>query len=170
LRLRAGAPRLVLVPDGTRQPSAEVGGGLITVQVTGEEWEHMAFTYMQGDRGQRNSWLFNYTCTEISGRARTKAAALLEEERGIERALVACVSGAAYSGREEDVGRLRKRLREKGEERERCELLARELARAGEQVVQLGLGDLVYFNMDEGISDPTVAPMPGADLSSSDDD
>jgi hypothetical protein len=130
----------------------------------------MAFTYMQGDRGQRNSWLFTYTCAEIAGRARTKAATLLEEERGIERALMACLSGAKYSGREEDVGRLRKRLREKGEERERCELLARELARAGEQTVQLGLGDLVYFNMDEGISDPTVVPMPGAELEAGDED
>jgi hypothetical protein len=130
----------------------------------------MAFVYMQGDRGQRSSWLFSYTCTEIAGRARTKAAVLLEEERGVERALMICLSGAAYSGREEDVGRLRKRLREKGEERERCELLARELARAGEQTVQLGLGDLVYFNMDEGISDPTVVPMPGAELAPGDDD
>ena len=79
-------------------------------------------------------------------------------------------TGAAYSGRDEDVGRLRKRLREKGEERERCELLARELARAGERTVELGLGDLVYFNMDEGISDPTLAPMPGAELAPPDND
>jgi hypothetical protein len=130
----------------------------------------MAFTYMQGDRGQRNSWLFNYTGAEVAARAQTKTAVLLEEERGIERALVGCVSGAAYSGREEDVGRLRKRLREKGEERERCELLARELARSGDQIVALGLGDLVYFGMDEGISDPTLVPMPGAELALADDD
>ena len=108
----------------------------------------MAFTYMRGDRGQRSNWSFNYTAAEIAVRARTKAAALLEEERSIERALVACISGPAYSGRDEDLGRFRKRLREKGEEREKCELLARELARAGEQVMELELGDLVYFNAD----------------------
>src|SRR5581483_4237820 len=101
---------------------------------------------------------------------RTKSAALLEEERSIERALAACLSGAAYPGRDEDLGRLRKRLREKGQEREECELLARELARAGENMVALELGDLVYFNMDEGISDPTLIVSPGDRASSADDD
>ena len=130
----------------------------------------MAFTYMRGDRGQRSSWRFQYKAAEISARARTKAAALLEEERSIERALAACLSGATYTGRDEDLDRLRKRLREKGQEREECELLARELARAGESVVSLELGDLVYFNMDEGISDPTPIVAPGDRLAGQDDD
>jgi hypothetical protein len=126
----------------------------------------MAFTYMRGDRGQRSSWRFHYKAAEISARARTKAAALLEEERSIERALAVCLSGATYPGRDEDLDRLRKRL----QEREECELLARELARAGEQVVALELGDLVYFNMDEGISDPTPIVAPGDRLVGQDDD
>jgi hypothetical protein len=130
----------------------------------------MAFTYMRGDRGQRSSWRFHYKAAEISARARTKAGALLEEERSIERALAACLSGTTYPGRDEDLDRLRKRLREKGQEREECELLARELARAGEQVVSLELGDLVYFNMDEGISDPTPLVAPGDRLADRDDD
>ena len=130
----------------------------------------MAFYYMQGDRGQRNSWLFTYTSAEIAKRAQAKAETLLEEERGIEQALTTCLNGAKYSGREEDVRRLRDRLKDKGEERERCELLARELARAAEQPVELALGDLVYFNMDEGISDPTVTPIPGAEFEDRDDD
>ena len=130
----------------------------------------MAFTYMRGDQGQRSNWRFHYTATEISARARTKAVALLEEERSIERALAACLTGAAYHGRDEDLGRIRKRLREKGEEREECELLARELARAGDQVVSLELSDLVYFNMDEGISDPTPFLSPDALSALPDDD
>jgi len=106
------------------------------------------------------------------GPARTKAAALLEEERSIERALAACLAGAPYHGRDEDLGRVRKRLREKGEERERCELLARELARAGERVFALELSDLVYFGMDEAISDPTPVAAPGAlaNIPTDDDD
>ena len=51
----------------------------------------MAFTYMRGDQGHRYNWSFNYTAAEIAVRARTKAAALLEEERSIERALAASV-------------------------------------------------------------------------------
>jgi hypothetical protein len=127
---------------------------------------------MRSDRGQRFSWRFNYKAKEIADRARAKAAVLLEEERGIERVLAACLSGAAYSGRDEDLTRFRKRLREKGEEREQCELLARELARSGEQVIALELGDLVYFGMDEGISDPTPVVASGAlsALQTDDDD
>jgi len=130
----------------------------------------MAFTYMRGDRGQRSSWRFHYKAAEISARARTKGTALLEEERSIERALAACLSGATYPGRDEDLSRIRKRLRDKGEEREECELLTRELARAGEQVVSLELSDLVYFNMDEGISDPTPIVAAGDRFISQDDD
>ncbi|WP_020475664.1 hypothetical protein [Zavarzinella formosa] len=121
----------------------------------------MAFTYMQGERGERNGWLFHYVGEELSPRAKVKAMALLDDERSIERALTTCLSGAAYSGREEDISRFRKRLREKGEERERCELLARELARAGERVFSLALGDLVYFGMDEAISDPATVVVSG---------
>lgn len=120
----------------------------------------MAFTYMRGDRGNRHNWRFHYKAIEISTRAKLKATFLLDEERGIEKALAACLAGTVYSGRDEDLSRLRKRLREKGEEREECELLARELARAGDNVVALELGDLVYFNMDEGISDPTPIVSP----------
>jgi hypothetical protein len=113
----------------------------------------MGFRYIEGKRGQRNDWTFRYTGAELAPRARAKASTLLEEERGIERALLACKGGGAYSGRKEDIARFRSRLRDKGEERERCELLARELERAGELVFDLSLADLVYFGMDEGITE-----------------
>jgi hypothetical protein len=112
----------------------------------------MGFTYIEGGRGQRDGWTFRYTGAELAPRARAKAAALLEEERGLERAFAACKAGGAYSGRKEDLARFRQRLRDKGEQRERCELLARELERAADRVFELGLGDLVYFGMDEGIT------------------
>jgi hypothetical protein len=120
----------------------------------------MAFTYLEGQGGQRDHWTFNYTGAELAPRARAKAAVLLDEERGIERALAACEAGGTYSGRDEDLARFHKRLREKGQERERCELLARELARAGARVFALALGDLVYFGLDEAITDPAVVASP----------
>jgi hypothetical protein len=116
----------------------------------------MAFHYLDDERGLRDKWTFHYTGAELAPRARAKAAALLEEERSIERAMAACQAGAPYSGRGEDLSRFRSRLREKGEQRERCELLARELARAGDKVFALEVADIVYFNMDEAISDPTT--------------
>jgi hypothetical protein len=78
---------------------------------------------------------------------------LLEEERGVEQALLACKGGGDYSGRKQDIARFRGRPRDKGEERERCELLARELERAGDRMFDLSLTDLVYFEMDEGITE-----------------
>jgi hypothetical protein len=118
----------------------------------------MAFHYLDDDRGQRDKWTFHYTGAELAPRARAKAIALLEEERSIERAMAACQAGAAYSGRGEDLERIRSRLQAKGEQRERCELLARELARAADKVFALEVADIVYFDMDEAISDPaTVA-------------
>ena len=122
----------------------------------------MAFHYLEGDRGLREKWTFHYTGAELAPRARAKAAVLLEEERGIERALAACQAGAAYSGRGEDLSRFRSRLQEKGEQRERCELLARELARAGEKLFALEVSDLVYFGMDEAISDPVTIDGPAS--------
>lgn len=122
----------------------------------------MAFHYLDDERGLRDKWTFQYTGAELAPRARAKAVSLLEEERSIERALAACQAGATYSGRGEDLSRIRSRLREKGEQRERCELLARELARAGEKVFALEVADLVYFNMDESISDPTTVTASGA--------
>jgi hypothetical protein len=113
----------------------------------------MGFRYIQGKRGKREEWTFQYTGAELAPRAKAKAAALLEEERGIERAITTCRAGGAYSGRKDDISRLRERLTGKGEQRERCELLARELERAGERVFELGLGDLVYFGIDEGITE-----------------
>jgi hypothetical protein len=91
----------------------------------------MGFRYIEGKRGKRNDWTFCYTGAELAPRARAKAAALLEEERGVERALLACKGGGDYSGRKQDIARFRGRLRDKGEDRERCELLARELERGG---------------------------------------
>jgi hypothetical protein len=76
----------------------------------------------------------------------------------LRRALAACRAGEPYSGRREDIAKFRRRLQDRGEERERCELLARELARAGEQTFELGLDDLVYFGMDEGITSEEVGP------------
>jgi hypothetical protein len=116
----------------------------------------MAFHYLDDERGQREKWSFHYTGTELAPRARGKAATLLEEERSIERALAACQAGPVYSGRGEDLGRFRSRLEAKGEQRERCELLARELARAGDKLFALEVADIVYFGMDEAISDPTT--------------
>lgn len=116
----------------------------------------MAFHYLEDERGLREKWTFQYTGAELAPRARAKAGVLLDEERGIERALAACQAGAAYSGRGEDITRFRKRLAEKGEQRERCELLARELTRAGERLFSLEVSDIVYFGMDEAISDPTT--------------
>jgi hypothetical protein len=122
----------------------------------------MAFHYLDDERGQREKWTFHYTGAELAPRARAKAIALLEEERSIEQALAACQAGAAYSGRSEDLARIRSRLQAKGEQRERCELLARELARAGDKVFALEVADIVYFGMDEAISDPaTVAVSEG---------
>jgi hypothetical protein len=112
----------------------------------------MGFRYIEGGRGHRDSWTFRYTGAELVPRARAKAVALLNEERGIERALAACKAGGAYSGRKEDISRFRQRLKAKGEERERCELLARELERGGDRLFELALSDLVYFEMDEGIT------------------
>jgi hypothetical protein len=116
----------------------------------------MGFTYIAGKRGQRENWTFHYTGAELAPRARAKAVALLEEERGIERALLASKTGGTYSGRKEDLARFRQRLQDRGEEREGCELLARELERAGQRLFELGLGDLVSFGMDEGITDSSV--------------
>lgn len=116
----------------------------------------MAITYLDDERGLREKWTFRYTGHELAPRAKAKAAVLLDEERSIERALAACKAGESYSGRSEDLSRFRSRLESKGEQRERCELLARELARAGDSVFLLEVGDLVYFGMDEGTSDPTV--------------
>jgi hypothetical protein len=121
----------------------------------------MAFHYLDDERGLREKWTFHYTGAELAPRARAKALALLEEERGIERAMAACQAGAAYSGRSEDLSRFRSRLQEKGEQRERCELLARELTRAGDKVFALEVADLVYFGMDEAISDPTTVAASG---------
>ena len=114
----------------------------------------MAFHYLDDESGQREKWTFRYSGAELAPKARAKAVALLEEERSIERALAACQAGAAYSGRSEDLARIRSRLRAKGEQRERCELLARELTRAAEEAFALGVADIVYFGMDEAISDP----------------
>ncbi len=122
----------------------------------------MAFVYLEGERGHREGWTFQYTGAELAPRARAKAVALLDEERGIERALATCAAGRVYSGRDEDISRFRKRLREKGEQRERCELLARELARAGTRVFELELADLVFFGMDESITDPATITSPGS--------
>ncbi|OWK41849.1 hypothetical protein [Fimbriiglobus ruber] len=121
----------------------------------------MAFHYLDDERGLREKWTFHYTGADLAPRARAKAVALLEEERGIERAMAACQAGAAYSGRSEDLSRFRSRLQEKGEQRERCELLARELTRAGDQVFALEVADIVYFDMDDAISDPTTVVVPG---------
>ena len=119
----------------------------------------MALTNLQDeDGGKRDRWTFWYSGTDLAARARAKATALLEEERGIEAALTACQAGATYSGRDEDLARFRQRLKEKGRERERCELYARELARAGVRIFELELGDLVYFGLDEGTSDPAARP------------
>jgi hypothetical protein len=118
----------------------------------------MAFKYMSSDSGQRERWDFHYTGTEVSTYARRKAALLLEEERGLEQALREALDGVAYSGKSEDLSRLRGRLHQKGEERERCEVFARELARAGDRIFSLDVDDLVYFKMEEGISDPTIVP------------
>ncbi|MBL8618614.1 MAG: hypothetical protein JNM72_23580 [Deltaproteobacteria bacterium] len=114
----------------------------------------MAFHYLDEERGNRDEWVFCYTGAELAPKARAKATTLLDEERGIEQALAACEAGAAYSGRGEDLTRIRKRLQAKGEQRERCELLARELERAGDTVFELQVADMVYFGMDERISDP----------------
>jgi hypothetical protein len=119
---------------------------------TSGEVLRVGFTYIEERRGHRDNWVFQYKGADLALRARVKAVALLEEERGIERALAACKAGDAYSGRKEDIARFRQRLKAKGEERERCELLARELERAADLVFELGLGDLVYFGMDEGIT------------------
>jgi hypothetical protein len=118
----------------------------------------MGFSYIETSRGQRSTWRFLYRGTELAPFARTKAATLLEDERGIGKALATCRSGPAYSGRREDVAKLKRRLRDKGEARERCELLARELARAGEREFELALDDLVYFGLDEGITSEGVGP------------
>lgn len=112
----------------------------------------MGFTYIVSIRGRRREWRFLYRGVELAPYARAKAAGLLEEERGLRRALAACRSGESYSGRREDIAKLKKRLAGKGEERERCELLARELARAGEREFELELDDLVYFGLDEGVT------------------
>src|SRR4051794_38939859 len=120
----------------------------------------MGFTYIVSVRGRRSDWKFLYTGDEVAPFARTKAAALLGEERGLEQALAACKAGVAYVDRKEDVAKFRKRLRAKGEHRERCELLAREMVRAGDRKFELDLDDLVYFGMDEGIS-PASAGVDG---------
>ena len=116
----------------------------------------MGFHYLDDERGQRDKWAFHYTGAELAPRARAKAITLLLEERSIEQALAACQAGAAYPGRSEDLSRIHSRLQANGEQRERCELLARELARAGDRVFTLEVADIVYFGMDDAISDPAT--------------
>jgi hypothetical protein len=118
----------------------------------------LGFTYIGSDRGRRREWTFLYRGAELAPYARAKATALLEEERGLRRALAACRAGEPYSGRREDINKFKQRLQSKGEARERCELLARELARAGERAFELGVDDLVYFGLDEGITSEEVGP------------
>jgi hypothetical protein len=112
----------------------------------------MGFVYIRSVRTARREWRFVYTGTELAPFARAKALKLLEEERGLERALAACRAGEAYAGRKEDISKFKHRLRTKGEERERCEVLAREFARAASRPFELDVDDIVYFGMDEGIS------------------
>jgi hypothetical protein len=83
----------------------------------------LGFTYIVSVRGRRREWTFLYQGAELAPYARAKAVALLEEERGLRRALAACRAGEPYSGRREDIAKFKKRLQSKGEERERCELL-----------------------------------------------
>ena len=116
----------------------------------------MGFTYIVSSRGRRREWTFLYSGTELASYARSKAASLLEEERGLRRALTACRTGEPYAGRKEDLAKLKGRLQGKGELRERCELLARELARAGDRQFEMDLEDLVFFEMDEGITSPGI--------------
>lgn len=116
----------------------------------------MGFNYLGEERGLRHEWTFRYTGAELAPRARAKATQLLAEERGIEQAVHNCQAGGEYSGWEDDLSRLHERLRAKGEERERCELLARELARAAGELFELQVGDLVYFELDAEITDPSV--------------
>lgn len=122
----------------------------------------MGFRYITSRRGQRREWRFLYRGSELAVYARAKAVALLEEERGLQRALAACRKGESYIGRKEDLAKFKRRLQDKGEERERCELLARELDRAGEKEFELDLDDLVYFGMDEGITEEPSDDSPEA--------
>lgn len=117
----------------------------------------MAFQYIKSDSGQRDRWVFHYPAHELAQFAQAKAQILLQEERGLEQALLVALQGVEYPGRDEDIGRLRRRLQTKGEERERCELFARELTRAGDRDFPVDVDDLVYFKMEEGISDPAFA-------------
>jgi hypothetical protein len=116
----------------------------------------LGFTYIVSGRGQRREWRFLYRGAELAPYAQSKATALLEEERGLRRALAACRAGEPYSGRREDIDKFKRRLQSKGEARERCELLARELTRAGEREFELALDDLVYFGLDAGITSEQV--------------
>ena len=115
-----------------------------------------------GRDGVRSTWRWAYTGAELLPYVAEKVAAFRQDEARAAAALAHARKAPDTDEKAADVGRVEARLRAVGRQRELTELLSAQLARDPKLVYNLALADLVYFNIDAGVSAP-AAPPPDAD-------